>query len=97
MGVARDGPRRPSRGAIGGSSNEAGAAFRSGIAAWIITHGLRGRDLPRLQLPNNQAVPVMVALEADYPVGCGSFETTRSYFLAFDSKNLKKQALRISG
>lgn len=30
-------------------------------------------------------------------IGCGSFETTRSYFLAFDSKNLKKQALRISG
>jgi hypothetical protein len=68
MGAARDGPRRPSRGAIGGSSNEAGAAFRSGVAAWIITHGLRGRELPYLQLTNNQAVPVMVALEADYPV-----------------------------
>jgi len=68
MGSARDGPGPPSRGAIGGSSNEAGAAFRSGIAAWIITHGLRGRDLPDLQLTNNQAVPVMVALEADYPV-----------------------------
>jgi hypothetical protein len=32
-----------------------------------------------------------------FPEGCGSFETTRSYFLTLDSKNLKKQALRIAG
>ena len=57
----------PSRSAIGGASNEAGAGFRSAVAAWIISHGLRGKNLPSLGLVGD-AVPVVVALETDDPV-----------------------------
>lgn len=54
-----------SRGALGGSSNELGAAYRRRVAAWVMSHGLRGRDLPGLDITSGHGVPVTVALETD--------------------------------
>lgn len=64
MDTTEKGPTSPSRGAVGGASNEAGAAFRSGVAAWIIAHGLQGSDLPGLR-PDDRGVPDLVSLETD--------------------------------
>jgi len=52
----------PTRGATGGAANEAGAAHRAGIAAVVMTHGLRGERVPWLA---SAAAPVRLTLEAD--------------------------------
>jgi hypothetical protein len=41
-------PQTAAAGALGGAAGEAGAAYRRGVAAWIVTHGLRGMDIPAL-------------------------------------------------
>jgi hypothetical protein len=61
-------PQTAAAGALGGAAGEAGAAYRRGVAAWIVTHGLRGTDIPGLDLPDGSGVPVAVDLEADRPV-----------------------------
>jgi hypothetical protein len=52
----------PTRGATGGAANEAGAAHRAGIAAVVVTHGLRGERVPWLA---SDYAPVRLTLEAD--------------------------------
>src|SRR5215218_6649621 len=61
-------PQTATAGALGGAAGEAGAAHRRGVAAWIVTHGLRGMDIPGIDLPHGASVPVAVDLEADRPV-----------------------------
>lgn len=64
----KKGQTGPSRGSIGGSAAEAGAAFRSGVAAWVVAHGLRGVELPNLFSSIQKSVPIRVELESDFPV-----------------------------
>ena len=75
----------PSRSAIGGASNEAGAGFRGAVAAWIISHGLRGRSLPGLELVGD-AVPVVVALETDNPVDDIAVTLSSGFRVLFQAK-----------
>jgi hypothetical protein len=75
----------PSRSAIGGASNEAGAGFRGAVAAWIISHGLRGRSLPGLGLVGD-AVPVVVALETDDPVDDIAVTLSSGFRVLFQAK-----------
>jgi hypothetical protein len=58
----------PSRGAIGGAANEAGAEYRRGIAAYFVAHGLNGIPLEGLPVAGNDAIVEAVALETDFPV-----------------------------
>ncbi|WP_024760916.1 NACHT domain-containing protein [Streptomyces exfoliatus] len=53
------------RGALGGSSNEAGANHRAGIAALVAVHGLLGERVPWLR---SAATPVLLRMEADLHV-----------------------------
>jgi hypothetical protein len=61
-------PQTAAASALGGAAGEAGGAYRRAVAAWIVTYGLRGMDLPGLDLPPREGVPVAVDLEADRPV-----------------------------
>lgn len=58
----------PSRGAIGGAANEAGAEYRRGVAAYFVAHGLYGIPLEGLPVAGNDAIVEAVALETDFPV-----------------------------
>jgi hypothetical protein len=57
--------QRPS---LGGAADEAGGAYRAGVAAVIAAHLLYGWDLTHLDLPKGEAVPGTLRLEADGPV-----------------------------
>ena len=57
-----------SAGALGGAADEAGGTYRRAVAAWIVTYGLRGMDLPGLDLRASDGTPAAVDLEADRPV-----------------------------
>ncbi|GAA4881463.1 NACHT domain-containing protein [Actinomycetospora straminea] len=64
----------PTRGALGGSRNEAGSEFRSGLVAYLAAHVLSGE--PLAQLPG-RPMPSTIRLEADSPIDdivceCGS-------------------------
>src|SRR5215813_4320952 len=76
----------PSRSAIGGASNEAGAGFRRAVAAWIISYGLCGKNLPSLGLMRDD-VPVMVALETDYPVDDIAVTLSSGFRVLFQAKS----------
>lgn len=57
--------RGPARGAVSGSSNEAGSDYRAGVAAWFAVSGLVGRDVEGLSLRTGGAIPSTVTLETD--------------------------------
>ena len=58
----------PSRGAIGGAANEAGAEYRRGVAAYFVAHGLYGIPVEGLPFTGEDAIVEAVALETDFPV-----------------------------
>jgi hypothetical protein len=60
--------RTPSRGAIGGAANEAGAEYRRGVAAYFVAHGLNGIPVEGLPTAGDDAIVEAVALETDFPV-----------------------------
>lgn len=60
--------RAASRGAIGGAAAEAGSDYRAGVAAWVVVHGLRGRALPGLDLPEQDVIPISLVVESDHAV-----------------------------
>ena len=55
-------------GSAGGSAGEAGSSFRSGVAAYVAAHILRGQPFLDLELARDFAVPVSMLLEADVAV-----------------------------
>ena len=59
---------RAKRSSLGGAADEAGGAYRAGVAAVIAAHLLYGWDLKALGLPSGAAVPSTVRLEADEAV-----------------------------
>lgn len=67
--MPRSSQRRNVRGgAAGGAANEAGSSLRSGVAAYIATHILRGQPFADLDLSAISAVPVSMRLEANEAV-----------------------------
>src|SRR5688572_2467080 len=58
----------PSRGAIGGAANEAGAEYRRGVAAYFVAHGLNGTPVHGLPIVGDDAIVDAVRLETDFPV-----------------------------
>jgi len=54
--------------ALGGAADEAGGAFRAGLAAYVAVHVLRGQSFADLDLLPEQAVPVAMKLEGDTAV-----------------------------
>lgn len=58
----------PGRGAIGGAADEGGSGFRSGLAAYIAAHVLRGDPFVELALPASAAIPRTFVLEGDKEV-----------------------------
>ena len=76
--------------------------IRSWLKAYLNAgiEGLKATPPPgRANRKENEALALLQPVLAKHPsdYGCGSFETTRSYFLALNSNHLKKQALRIAG
>jgi hypothetical protein len=59
---------RAKRSSLGGAADEAGGAYRAGVAAVIASHLLYGWDLKALGLPSGAAVPKTVRLETDEAV-----------------------------
>lgn len=59
---------RAKRSSLGGAADEAGGAYRAGVAAVIAAHLLYGWDLKALGLPKGAAVPNTLRLEADEAV-----------------------------
>lgn len=60
--------RTPSRGAIGGAANEAGAEYRRGVAAYFVAHGLNGIRVEGLPFAVDDRIVEAVALETDFPL-----------------------------
>jgi hypothetical protein len=60
--------KKSSRGAEGGSGDEAGGQHRRGVAAFFVAHGLNGLPLEALHVPPADAVVEAVALETEFPV-----------------------------
>jgi NACHT domain len=50
-------------GSSGGRANEAGSLHRSGAAAFLAAHGLRGRGLELADFPGDGAIPISVVFE----------------------------------
>lgn len=57
--------QRPTRGAVGGAGDQAGADQRAGLAAYLCAHLLCERPVHSLGLPAGLSVPRRVALESD--------------------------------
>lgn len=47
----------------GGQGNEAGSVYRRGIGAILATHGLRGKGIAALEMPDSGPYPVAIAFE----------------------------------
>lgn len=68
LGMERTSGSLVRRGPVGGAGGEAGSAFRSGVAAYVAAHILRGQPFTELELLPEQTVPVSMRLEADAAV-----------------------------
>jgi hypothetical protein len=60
--------KEASRGAEGGSGDEAGGQHRRGVAAFFVAHGLNGLPVEALPISPADAVVEAVALETEFPV-----------------------------
>lgn len=47
----------------GGQGNEAGSVYRRGVGAILATHGLRGKGIAALEIPESGPYPVAIAFE----------------------------------
>jgi hypothetical protein len=82
------------RSAIGGASNEAGAAYRAAVGAVLAAHALRGWGVRGLELPNDASVPLDIRVETDDPVddiGCSLQRKGYAYIQAKRSLQLSTQ------
>jgi len=78
MGIAletrvTDGTKRPvtagrSPGSSGGQANEGGSLYRSGVAAYLAAHGLKGRGVETAGYPEAGPAPVALSLETSEAV-----------------------------